>query len=199
MLPEGDRMIETCRCVLSVLMWILDYYRLYMCICRCVTEIKVYMFRTVTLSIISSFSLYTQQWYMSYMSADSLRAGAGRASCSCSQAVWHIPLMCVQWKTPDDGKRNSPKHIDFYSKIEFEKLVHLVCFIVRAQRDMAKLIVYVQKFTNAPNKVLQRLHFTHMVHRRHLNVAKVSVTIVSFPVTFNIATVHKTVWLLCQA
>ena len=28
--------------------------------------IKLYMFRTVPLSIIRSFSLYTQQWYMSY-------------------------------------------------------------------------------------------------------------------------------------
>jgi len=30
------------------------------------------MFRTVPLSIISSFSLYTQQWYMSYRFAYSL-------------------------------------------------------------------------------------------------------------------------------
>ena len=36
------------------------------------------MFRTVPLSIIRSFSLYTQQWYMSYRFADSLRAGSGR-------------------------------------------------------------------------------------------------------------------------
>ena len=36
------------------------------------------MFRTVPLSIIRSFSLYTQQWYMSNMFADSLRAGSGR-------------------------------------------------------------------------------------------------------------------------
>jgi hypothetical protein len=28
---------------------------------------KLYMFRAVPLSIIRSFSLYTQQWYMSYM------------------------------------------------------------------------------------------------------------------------------------
>jgi len=34
--------------------------------------IKVYMFRTVPLPNITSFSLYTQQWYMSYMFADSL-------------------------------------------------------------------------------------------------------------------------------
>jgi len=32
------------------------------------------MFRTVPLSIIRSFSLYTQQWYMSYRSADILTA-----------------------------------------------------------------------------------------------------------------------------
>jgi len=39
---------------------------------------------------------------------------------SCSHAVskhsWHIPLLCVQWKTPDGGERNCPKHVDFYSK-----------------------------------------------------------------------------------
>ena len=38
---------------------------------------KLYMFRTVPLSIIRSFSLYTQQWYMSYRFADSLQAGSG--------------------------------------------------------------------------------------------------------------------------
>jgi len=42
--------------------------------------IKLYMFRTVPLSIIRSFSLYTQQWYMSYRFADSLRAGSERIS-----------------------------------------------------------------------------------------------------------------------
>jgi len=36
---------------------------------------KLYMFRTVSLSIIRSFSLYTQQWYVSYRFADSLRTG----------------------------------------------------------------------------------------------------------------------------
>jgi len=42
-------------------------------------EIKFYMFRTVPLSIIRSFSLYTQQWCMSYRFVDSLRAGSGRS------------------------------------------------------------------------------------------------------------------------
>jgi len=35
--------------------------------------IKLYMFRTVPLSIIRRFSLYTLQWYMSYRFTDSLR------------------------------------------------------------------------------------------------------------------------------
>ena len=94
------------------------------------------MFRTVPLSIIGSFPLYTQQWCMSYRFADSLRAGSGSVpSWSCSQVVnkpvWHTPLLCLQWKTPDDGQRNCPKHVEFYSKNKFEKLVRLVGFIIR--------------------------------------------------------------------
>ena len=36
--------------------------------------IKLYMFLTVPLSVARSFSLYTQQWYMSYRFADRLLA-----------------------------------------------------------------------------------------------------------------------------
>ena len=36
--------------------------------------IKLYVFRTVPLSIIRSFSLYTQQWHMSYRFADNSQA-----------------------------------------------------------------------------------------------------------------------------
>jgi hypothetical protein len=38
---------------------------------------KFYMFRTVPLSISRSFSLYTQQWYMSNSFVDNFRAGSG--------------------------------------------------------------------------------------------------------------------------
>jgi len=41
------------------------------------TSKKLYMSGTVSLSVIRSFSLYTQQWYMSYRFADSLRKGSG--------------------------------------------------------------------------------------------------------------------------
>ena len=44
------------------------------------------------------YSLYTQQWYMSYRFVDSFRAGPGW---DCSRAVykpvWLIPLLSVQW------------------------------------------------------------------------------------------------------
>jgi len=44
-----------------------------------VCGIEFYMFRTVPLSIIRSFPLYTQQWYTSNRIADSLRAVSGRS------------------------------------------------------------------------------------------------------------------------
>ena len=43
-----------------------------------------------------------------------------------------IQVCCVYCeKTPDDGQRNCPKHVEFYSKNKFEKLVHLIGFIIR--------------------------------------------------------------------
>jgi len=54
---------------------------------------------------------------------------------ACKQAdskfVWHILLLCVWWKTPDDRQRNCPEHVEFHSKNRLEKLVHLVGFIIR--------------------------------------------------------------------
>jgi len=119
--------------------------------------IKLYMFRTVPLSIIRNFSTYTQQWYMSYRFADSLQLDAliseihfwnkttcfgqflcpssGIFHCTHSNRICHTGLLCVQWKPPDDGQRNCPKHVEFYSKNKFEKLVHLVGFIIRIYHD----------------------------------------------------------------
>jgi len=70
---------------------------------------------------------------------------------SCSQAVskpaWLIPLLCVQWKTPDDGQRNCPKHVEFHSKNKFEKLVHLFSSFIRKVHLTASPIstIYVKK------------------------------------------------------
>jgi hypothetical protein len=50
-------------------------------------EMKLYMFQKVPLSIIRSYSLYTQQWHMSYgFVVDSLRAGS----------VWNILILLLE-------------------------------------------------------------------------------------------------------
>jgi len=75
---------------------------------------KFYMFPAVPLPIIRSFPLYIQHCYMPCRFDDSFQ---GRPSWSCLNAVithaWHIPVPNVQWKTPDDGQRNCPKHVEF--------------------------------------------------------------------------------------
>ena len=87
------------------------------------------------------YSLYTQQWYMSY----SFRAGPGW---SCSKAVykpaWHIPVPSVQWINSwwraDELSKwiNSSWWTEELSKTcrvswqnKFGKLVHLVGFIIK--------------------------------------------------------------------
>jgi len=53
-----------------------------------------------------------------------------------ARKLYDIYHCCVySEKTADDGQRNCPKHVEFYSKNEFEKLVHLVGFIIRIYRD----------------------------------------------------------------
>ena len=98
--------------------------------------IKLYMFRTVPLSIISSFSLYTQQWYMSY----SLRAGSGRsvlillASCQQTCMTYTVAVCTVKnswWWTEE---LSETCRVLFQNK--FEKLVHLVGFIIRIYHDV---------------------------------------------------------------
>ena len=43
--------------------------------------------------------------------------------------------MCTVKKNPDDGQRNCPNHVEFYSKNKLEKLVYLVGFIIRIYHD----------------------------------------------------------------
>jgi hypothetical protein len=92
------------------------------------------MFQTVPLSIIRSYSLYTQQWHMSYRFVDSFQAGAVPSLSRLKavyKPVWRIPLLSVQWITPDDGQRNCPNHVRVSFQNKCDKLVHLVGFIIR--------------------------------------------------------------------
>jgi len=69
---------------------------------------------------------------MLYRFADSLWAGAFAPAHKLSTNLYDI-YHCFVYskKTPDDGQRKCLKHVEFHSKNKFEKLVHLVDFIIR--------------------------------------------------------------------
>ena len=68
-----------------------------------------------------------------------------------SKPVWHMPLLCVQWKTPDDAQRNFPKYVKFYSKNKLEKLVRLVGFVIRIYISKFHLHPMLYLFLSFPN------------------------------------------------
>jgi len=73
---------------------------------------------------------------MSYRFADSLRAGSGRNQFRPDPArndIYHCCVYSEKFLMMDRG--NSPKHVEFYSKNKFEKLVHLVGFVIRIYHD----------------------------------------------------------------
>jgi hypothetical protein len=81
--------------------------------------ISLYMFRTVFPSIIRSSRLYTQnQVYVIQVASKQ------------STNLYDIYLiLCVQSWTPDDGRRDCTKHVEWYSINS--KIVHLVVFTIR--------------------------------------------------------------------
>ena len=76
------------------------------------------------------FMMMMTQWHMSYRFT---------VSRSCQQTFVYC---CVySEKIPDDVQRSCPKHVEFYSKNKFEKLLHLVGFIIRIYHDAGHLKV----------------------------------------------------------
>jgi hypothetical protein len=97
------------------------------------------MFRTVPLSIIRSYSLYTQQWYMSYRFVDSFRAESGW---NCNSILILLLDSCLQtcmtYTIAECTVNNSWWWTEELSETcrdsfqnKFEKSVHLVSFITR--------------------------------------------------------------------
>ena len=127
--------------------------------------IKVYMFRTVPLYIIRSFSLYTQQCYMSYRFVDSLRAGSGR---------------------------NCPKHVGFYSKNNFEKLVHLVGFIIKI-KHIFWITFFSQWLTLSTLKILTFL-LNHPIPKK--NIKHVCLCWITIYLPWFIVREHHRFWCL---
>jgi hypothetical protein len=78
--------------------------------------IKLYMFRTSSVPIIRSYS--------STLRSNLTPLGSGPINCM------YVPIAECTAITPDDGQRRCLKHVEFYDKINFGYLMHLVgCFI----------------------------------------------------------------------
>jgi len=71
----------------------------------------LYMFRTVSPPIIRSSKLRIQQWCMSNSCCYLL------LSQQVAAAVWHTPLLYTQFWAPDDGRRDRPKHVERFTRI----------------------------------------------------------------------------------
>jgi hypothetical protein len=61
-------------------------------------------------------------------------------------------------KTTDDGQRNCPKHVEFYSKNKFEKLVRIIGFIIGMYHDARshERHMYIIRY------VLSRINYQHV-------------------------------------
>jgi len=93
-------------------------------------RITLYMFRTVFPSIIRNTRLYIQQ--QAFVKQILLSAASGYPLASRQQYLFDkCLLLYVQSCTPDDGRKNSPKHIECHSKInKFDTPVHVVDFTI---------------------------------------------------------------------
>ena len=98
-------------------------------------------------------SAYTQHRRWNVMGCQrhapaALSPGKRKLACKLSANLYDIYLLlCVQRKTPDDGQRNCPKHVEFYSKNKCEKLVHLVGFIIRKHTLFSKVLFPASTYT----------------------------------------------------
>jgi hypothetical protein len=90
-----------------------------------ILEMKLYIFRTVPLSIISSYSLYTQKWYMSYRFVGSFREAGSGWNCSSILILLLLLLLllesclqtCMTYTIAEctvNGQRSCPKHVEFH-------------------------------------------------------------------------------------
>jgi len=98
---------------------------------------KLYMFRTVRLSVIRS--LFTVHSAMVYVIQVCRQLSSG-SICSCSKAVyksvWHIPLLSVKWINSWWWIEELSETCRVSRQNKFVKLVHLVGFIIKKSVTM---------------------------------------------------------------
>jgi len=68
----------------------------------------------------------TCKFHETLMTASKQSPDGPDSSLFCLEAVikpvWNLPLLKVQYKTPDDGQRRCPKHVEFYNRINLNNL-----------------------------------------------------------------------------
>jgi hypothetical protein len=69
----------------------------------------------------------------------------------------------------DDGQRNCPKHIEFHFQNKFEKLVHLVCFIIKKLCHDAQSHVTMRSHMSRCAVTCHDAQ-SHVTMRSHMNV-----------------------------
>jgi hypothetical protein len=57
----------------------------------------------------------------------------------------------VQWKNPDDGQRNCPKHLDFLDKNKLGKLVRLLVLLKRTLFGLLKMNIFKHAYREKTN------------------------------------------------
>jgi hypothetical protein len=99
------------------------------------------MLRAVPLSIIrSSFTVHSALVYVCHTGLNTAfeqdQDGTAVPSWSCSKAVWQIPVPSVQWMNSWwwAGELSETCRVSWQNK--FEKLVHLVGYIIKKQRTV---------------------------------------------------------------
>jgi len=98
------------------------------------SDVKVILFTSIFLTIKPTRCINFSNLFLEWNSICFgwfICPSSGVFRCTHNNGMCHTGLLCLQWKTPDDGQRNCPKHVEFPSKNEFGKLVHLVGFITR--------------------------------------------------------------------
>jgi hypothetical protein len=78
------------------------------------------------------YSLYTQQWYVSYRFVDSSKA--------VYKPVWHVPLLSVQWINSWWWKDELSETCRVSWQNKFVKLVHPVGFITKKNKTVCSFL-----------------------------------------------------------
>ena len=119
---------------------------------------KLCMFRTVPLSIIRGLHCA----HSNGVCHTDLLTACGQVILLASNqqiCITYTIAVCTV-KTPDDGQKNCPKHAKCHSKNKFEKLVHVVGFIIR---NLSRCTGHMNVKCFGQLTIISYLHCMHLI------------------------------------